>query len=105
MSSTQNKQILTVNQVREIQAIIQNEISSPTFQNLLTEDRGASIIGEGIDADVMLPRKRNPRRAQIFTQRFTQGDQPKAIQHLIEWVEAMMPEVKGLLKYNCGRMG
>jgi hypothetical protein len=89
-------------QVQTVRNIIETNLHK--VQNLITEDRGTCIIGEGIDIWVMAPRAKYPKRVNVFTQYWTQGDQPKAIKALIGAVIQEVPEWDGCLSYNCGRM-
>lgn len=97
-------QFLTADQIERIRILIDCAQDTKEFKSKLLPDNRTCILGEGIEAMCKPPRKRIPRTVQIFTQRYTQSDQPDAVKFLIAYVEKFMPEVKGLLKYNCGRM-
>lgn len=77
---------------------------SRAVEHLVTKDKGPSIMGEGIDA-VVIPRSCSKVRViQVFTNPWTQGEQPKAIQELMLRVLAKAPHLREYVTYNPGRM-
>ena len=73
-------------------------------KELIRPDMSTCIIGECIEIEAIPPRKRTPRRIQIYYQSFSQSDQPKFLKAIIESLKESCPEFKDAFKYNCGRM-
>jgi hypothetical protein len=100
--ATQPITSLNAAQVASLRTLIQEKL--PMIEHLIRPDAGTCIMGEGIRIVHTPPRCRKPRFENVFTQRWTQGDQPKAIRALIDLVLREVPEWKDCISYNPGRM-
>jgi hypothetical protein len=77
----------------------------PKVKSLVTPDVGTSVLGNGISVWVVpSPRHKNPKRTHVFRNPWTQAEQYKAIEELIERAEKKFPEYKGKIVYEAGNM-
>jgi hypothetical protein len=69
-----------------------------------TKDEGSCILGNGISALTIPKRCKHPRRVMVFTQRWTQCEQPVALQALIALAKEHWGPLADTLRYECGNM-
>lgn len=78
--------------------------NTETVQSLIREDVGTCIVGEGIEVAVLYPRCKIPRMVQVFTNRWSQGSQERALEAMVKAFNEEFPQNKGLFTINSGRM-
>lgn len=93
---------LTPADANKLKHFFETEAKSPSIKALVTEDRGTCVLGNGIS--VIIGSGRKEKEVPVFRNCWTQAEQSKAIQEMIEKAEKKFPEYAGKIFYKCGVM-
>jgi hypothetical protein len=67
-------------------------------------DGGTCVLGNQIEVLMVDKGKRTPRYQCVFLQRWSQGEQWRALHEMINVAKARFPLFADAFHYNCGRM-
>lgn len=98
-----SKKHLTQEEFNEVKEFLDKEIQNvPEY--LISEDIGTCVGGNNIEGYVLKKGCRKPIINTLAHNIWSQTEQPKALQYLIDKVLKKWPQYKELIHYNCGWM-
>jgi len=97
--------VIKLDEAKKIAEFMRLESLKEHVENVVDQDVGSCVIGNGIYVYV-LPTNRHKHARKIFVFRnvWTQSEQEKALKKLIKLAEKKFPQSVGKIFYDCGSM-
>ena len=93
---------LTESEAKELSDFLYANV--PKVTHLISQDRGSCVLGNCISALVIRKGCRKPSESKVFSNRWSQCEQPEPMRELIKLALEKYPEYSKAIFYNSGNI-